>query len=283
MINKDDVLKAIKKPMKQYYEEMTTVLGNWQPLERAAEKLLEGKEVSDDEVPNAYLPLLKMMRLIAKVTKESEWDWSNPIVQEIFRDKADSSLYKIFTNAIVGTVSSIFKKVKVGTLVEVGTGPGHITKSMCEEMVESNITIPIVISDKAPGITQTRENLIKAFPSLTVNAFIWDIKKKPSKELVGSLAEPVLVFERFSLPYAGHDAIDMISSIADILVMQDDLSLTGEKMAFDVLYEKIGTQFLTFREARQRLEKHFSFIHTCDRDITEAIKSSVTTFTLAIR
>ena len=50
MISKDDVLKAIKKPMKQYYDEMTTVLGNWQPLERAAEKLLEGKEVTDDEL-----------------------------------------------------------------------------------------------------------------------------------------------------------------------------------------------------------------------------------------
>ena len=283
MISKDDVLKAIKKPMKQYYDEMTTVLGNWQPLERAAEKLLEGKEATDDEVPDAYLPLLEMMRLIAKVTRESEWDWSNPAVQALFKDKADSPLYKIFTNAIVGTICSIVKKVKVGTLVEVGTGPGQVTKSMCEEMVKSNITIPIVISDRAPGIIQTREYLIKAFPFLSINAFIWNIKEKPPMELVDNLAKPVLVFERFSLPYAGHDAIDMISPIADILIMQDDLSLTGKKMAFDVLYGKIGTQFLTFREAKKRLEKHFSFIHTCDGDITKAINSSVTTFTLAIK
>jgi hypothetical protein len=283
MISKDDILEAIKKPMKQYYDEMTTVLGNWQPLERAAAELLEGKEVTDDRVPDVYHPLLEMMRLIAKVTKESEWDWSSPDVQALFKDKAASPLYKIFTNAIVGTICSIVKKVKVGTLVEVGTGPGQVTKSMCEEMVKSNITIPIVISDRAPGISQTRENLIKAFPSLTINAFIWDINEKPPGKLVDSLAKPVLVFERFSLLYAGHDAIDKISPIADILIMQDDLSLTGKKMAFDFLYGKIGTQFLTFRETQKRLKKHFSFIHTCDRDITNAINSSVTTFTLAIK
>ena len=150
-------------------------------------------------------------------------------------------------------------------------------------MVKSNITIPIVISDRAPGITQTRENLIKAFASLTINAFIWDINEKPPRKLVDSLAKPVLVFERFSLLYAGHDAIDKLSPIADILIMQDDLSLTGKKMAFDFLYGKIGTQFLTFRETQKRLKKHFSFIHTCDRDITKAINSSVTTFTLAIK
>ena len=184
---------------------------------------------------------------------------------------------------MVGTICSIVKKVKVGTLVEVGTGPGQVTKSLCEEMVKSNSFIPIVISDRSPGITQTRENLTKAFPSLTINAFIWDIREKPQKKLVESLKKPVLVFERFSLPYAGHDAIDMISPIADILIMQDDLSLTGKKMAFDVLYGKIGTKFLIFREAKKRLEKHFPFIHTCDRDITKTINSSVTTFTLAVK
>lgn len=283
MISKEDVLEAIRDPMKKYYAEMTSVLGNWLPLERAAEKLLQGKEASDDEVPNAYLPLLKMMRLIAKVTKESEWDWSNPDIQSIFKDKADSHLYKVFTNAIVGTVSSIFNKVKVGTLVEVGTGPGQVTKNLCEEMVKNNIAIPIVISDMAPAIKQTRETLIKAFPSLNINAFNWNIKEKPPKELVDSLAKPVLVFERFCLPYAGHDAIDMISPIADILIIQDDLSLTGKKMTFDILYGKIGTQFLTFREAKNRLEKHFSFIHICDRDVTQAINSNVATFTLAIK
>jgi len=65
--------------------------------------------------------------------------------------------------------------------------------------------------------------------------------------------------------------------------MQDDLSLTGRKMAFDLLYERIGTKFLTFNEAMKHLKKHFSFIHTCDKEISEAINSGVTTFTVAVK
>lgn len=283
MINKDALLKAIREPMKRYYQDMTTVLGNWQPLERAAGILLEGGDVRDDEIPPVYLPLLQMMRLIAKVTSESEWDWADPRIQEIFKDKAASPLYRIFTNVMVATVSAIISTVRVGTLVEVGAGPGQVTKSICEAMMQRKIALPLIISDRAPGILQVCENLTKAFPSLAINAFIWNINEMPPGELVDGLVKPVLVFERFCLPYAGHEAIDMISPLADILVMQDDLSITGRKMAFDFLYERIGTKFLTLGEAMQHLQKHFSFIHTCDREITEAINSGVTTFTLAIK
>lgn len=280
---KDDILKAIQEPMQKYYQDMTTVLGNWQPLERAAGELLEGRDVGDDEIPQVYLPLLQMMRLIAKVTRESEWDWSDPRIQDIFKDKANSALYRIFTTVMVGTVSAILSKVRIGTLVEVGTGPGQVTQSICEEMLKSNISIPLIISDRAPGIVQVREKLAKAYPALTIKAYIWNVNEKPPVELVDSLAKPVLLFERFCLPYAGHEAIDMIAPLADILVMQDDLSITGKKMAFDHLYGKIGTHFLTVSEAMKRLRNYFSFIHTCDREISEAINSGVTTFTLAIK
>ena len=86
MIDKNAVLECIKEPMAHYYEEMTTTLGNWQLLEDAAEKLLSGKVVGDSEVPAVYLPLLKMMRLIAQVKSKDEWDWSSPEVQKIFKN-----------------------------------------------------------------------------------------------------------------------------------------------------------------------------------------------------
>ncbi len=283
MVNKNAVLACIKEPMAQYYEAMTTTLGNWRPLEDAAEKLLAGRAVEDNEVPAVYRPLVEMMRLIAQVTQESEWDWSSPAVQKIFKNKADSSLYNIFTNVIVGTVTAILKNVTIGTLVEVGAGPGQVTASLCEEMTKNDMNISVIISDRAPGIASTRDSLQQSFPSLGINAFVWDIQKDPPNELVDSLSRPVLLYERFCLPYAGHGAIDKIAPLADILILQDDLSLTGKKMAFDILYGKIGTRFLTFSESRQLLQKHFSLIHTCDREITEAINSSVTTFTLAIR
>jgi len=283
MINTQVILECLQKPMRQYYHEMVASLGNWQPLEDAAEKLLQGEDVRDDEVPAAYLPIVAMMRLIARVTRESEWDWANPVVQEFFKNKAESELYKIFTNAIVGTVAAIIKQVKIGTLVEIGTGPGKITAKLCEEMAKNNVSIPIIISDRAPGVMQVRDSLQKSFPALSINAFIWDIRSKPPTELVERLSRPVLLFERFCLPYAGHEAIDMIAPLADILILQDDLSLTGKKMAFDVLYGRIGTRFLVYDEAMRYLKKYFRFIHTCDREVTEALKSTVTSFTVAVK
>ena len=283
MINKEAILECIEDPMDQYQQNMTKALGDWKPLVDASEKLLAGKVVRDDELPHAFRPMVKMMRLIMEVTKESEWDWSNPAIQEIFKDKAESQIYKIFTEAIVGIVSSIMKTVKTGTLVEVGTGPGQVTSSLCEQMVKNNIDIPLVISDRAPSISQTGENLRKSFPSLTINDFVWDIGESPPKELTDALTKPVLLFERFCLPYAGYSAIDKIGPIADILIIEDDLNLTGKKEAPDLLYEKIGAKFLTFKEAKKYLGKHFSLIHTCDKKTIESISALVTTFTLAIK
>jgi hypothetical protein len=97
------------------------------------------------------------------------------------------------------------------------------------------------------------------------------------------LKPPVLVFERFCLPYAGHSAIDNIARFADILLVVDDLSITGKKASFDLLYEKIGTQFLIFDTAKKHLEQFFSLIHVCDMEVVKTINSPVTTFTIAVR
>ena len=85
------------------------------------------------------------------------------------------------------------------------------------------------------------------------------------------------------MPYAGYDSIDVVAEIADILILVDDLSITGEMASFDKIYERIGAKFLVFEEAKKRLEKYFSFIHVCDREIIEMVNSPVTSFTLAIK
>jgi hypothetical protein len=283
MVDKDMVLECIKAPMAQYHNEMNRMLGNWQPLEVAAAKLLEGQKVNDDEVPAVYLPMVEMMRLIAEVTKESEWDWANPTVQEFFANKSESQLYGIFTNAIVGTISAIIRKVKFNTLVEVGTGPGQVSAALCREMIQNDIHIPLIISDRAPGITQTREKLLKENPALTIDSFVWDISHEPPREFLEKLKKPVFLFERFCLPYAGLSAIENIAPLADVMIMQDDLSLSGKKAAFDILYGRIGTHFLIYKEAKEHLEKHFSFIHTCDKELAQTINYPITTFTLAIK
>ena len=283
MINRETILACIKDPMEHYHQKMKSTIGDWKPLIGVSEKLLAGTEVENDECPASLLPLLNLMKLIMKITKESEWDWSNPAIQEAFKSMAESHLYKMFAEATVGVVSSIIRTVEIGTLVEVGTGPGQVTERLCEEMMQHNLAVPIIISDKSPTISDIGGKLRKSFPQLTINDFVWDFKENPPDELVEKLTKPVLIFERFCIPYGGYASIDKISPIADILIMVDDLNLTGKKEAYDIIMEKIGSQFFVYVEAKKYLEKHFSFIHTCDSKTIEAINLPVTDFTLAIK
>jgi hypothetical protein len=283
MIDKETILECIKEPMDQYHQEAMNTIGNWKPLVDISEKLLAGEKVENDECPPVLLPIVELMRVIMKVTKESEWDWSNPAIQNVFKDLAESHFYKMFSDATVRIVSSIIKTIKIGTLLEIGTGPGQVTENLCKEMMRHNITVPIIISDKSPTISDIGDNLRKSFPQLTISNFIWDFKMNPPDELIAKLTEPVLLFERFCIPYGGYGSIDRIGPIADILIMVEDLNLTGKKEAYDIIMEKIGSQFFIYEEAKKHLAKHFSFIHTCDSKTIETINLPVTDFTLAIK
>jgi hypothetical protein len=283
MIDREAVLRCIEDPMEQYREEAKATIGNWKPLVDVSEKLLAGEEVHDGEVPSIFLPIVRMMKLIMDVTRESEWDWSDPAIQNAYKDLAASQLYNMFADATFGIVSSIIKTVEIGTLLEVGTGPGQIVTSLCREMTEHSVSVPVIISDRSPTVSRVGESLREAFPNLSVHDFVWDIKEAPPGELVEKLTKPVLIFERFCILYGGYGAIDRIGPIADILIIAEDLNLTGQKEAYDVIYEKIGSQFLTYAETKRYLEKHFSFIHTCDRKAIDSINAPVTDFTLAIK
>ena len=283
MLNREAILECIKDPMEHYHQKMKSTIGDWKPLIGVSEKLLAGKEVENGECPNSLLPLLNLMKLIMKITKESEWDWSNPAIQEAFKAMAESHLYKMFADATVGVVSSVIRTVEIGTLVEVGTGPGQVTERLCEEMMQQNISVPIIISDKSPTISDIGDKLRESFPQLTINDFVWDFKKNPPNELIAKLTKPVLLFERFCIPYGGYSSIDKIGPLADVLIMVEDLNLTGKKEAYDIIMEKIGSQFFVYAEAKKHLEKHFSFIHNCDSKTIKAINLPVTDFTLAIK
>ena len=284
MINRETVLASIANPMKRYKEHMLRDLKDWMPLEDAARLLLEGKPiVYEDYVPD-FRPLVKMMQVIVEKAGGSGWDWADPEVRTVFKEVADGNIYIMFSEIIVEMIISIMKCVPVSTVVEVGTGHGNVTANLCKAMVANHFDhVPLVISDRVPFISQVGDTLRKAYPSLSISDFIWNVRESAPEELNKKLTSPVLLFERFCMPYTGYDAIDTIAPLSDILIIVDDLSLTGKKYAYDQIYGKIGTQFLIFEEAKQRLEKYFSFIHACDREASEAIHSPVITFTLAVK
>ena len=281
---REAVLAAIAAPMQRYRQKMTRDLSDWQPIEDAAELLLQGKDMPDDELHPDFRPLVKMMRLIRDLTAQSAWDWGHPEVQKTFLEVAGGQIFTLFSETVVDLLIAILESVPVRTVVEAGTGPGKVTARLCAEMVRCHFEdVALILSDKLPAIHQTAAALRSAFPSLAISDFVWNIREEADPKLQSLLKPPVLVFERFCLPYAGHNAIENISKIADILLVVDDLSLTGKKASFDYLYEKIGTQFLIFETARQHLEKHFSLVHACDMETVKATRSPVTTFTIAIK
>jgi hypothetical protein len=284
MIDKEVVLASIVMPMQRYHEKMARDLKDWMPLEDTARLLLEGKPlVYEDYVPD-FRPLVKMMQIIVEKAGGPGWDWADPEIRQVFKEVAEGTIYTLFSEVIVEMLVSIMKRVPVRTVVEVGTGPGTVTANLCRTMVENHFEhVPIVISDRVPFITQVGDTLRKAYPSLSISDFIWNVRESAPEELKKQLTSPVLLFERFCMPYTGSAAIENIAPLGDILFIIDDLSLTGKKYAYDQIYGKIGTQFLVFEEAKQRLEKYFSFIYACDREAAEAIHSPVITFTLAVK
>jgi hypothetical protein len=283
MISKESILECIKAPMEQYHRKIVHHFSNWKPLVEAAEKILAGEEVHYEQYPEVYHPNIKMMKLIMKYTSESTWDWSNPEIQKAYQEVAASEAYRIYAEAMAGIICSIIKKIPIGTLVELGTGPGELTKSLCGEMLNSNLSIPVIVSDRTPAIAATAENLRQTFPSLTFHDFVWDVRQKPPAALIDKLAKPVLLFERWCIPYGGYETIHNIAPVADVLLLVEDLSLSGTQLASDIIFGKIGLQFYTFSEARNLLARYYSFIHMCDSKTIETINAPNTNFILAVK
>ncbi len=283
MIDKDAILKCIEEPMMDYHDQMVGAVGDWDPLIAVSEKMLEGEDAKDLDYPEAFQPVIDLMDVCIKYTRDSKWDWSNPEIQEVFKKLTESTFYRILAESTAKLVLSIASSAEIGTLLEVGTGPGQVSRMLCSEMVKHDVNVPLIVSDRAPTIAKTADSLRKAYPQLTIDDFIFDVASKPPAELVSKLKKPVLLYERFCIPYGGYEAIDTIAPLADIFIMVEDLNLEGKKEAYDVIMEKIGARFLTFKEAKECLEKHFSFIHTCDQSTIDAINLPVTDYTLAIK
>lgn len=261
MQNAENIFAAIEKPLNGFCAAMQRSIGDWRPLQRAADKILAGEKVHPGEVQPQMQFLVDWMQLIMEVTRDGVWDWSSPEAQQTYRHYAESLMYKIFADTLAEVVRAIVQTGRVATVLEIGAGPGKATEALCGAMLAAGVTVPIVISDGAPGIRDTGRSLRARFPGLPISDFIWDIRDEPPGELVQSLKGPVLAFERFCIPYGGYDAIDRIAPVTDMLLMLEDFNLTETKEAYDIIFEKIGLAFFSYAETRARCARHFPHIH----------------------
>jgi len=283
-IDSKKVLAAAAGPMAKYRGAMKGDLEDWMPLERAAQLLLDGREPDYGDFPADFRPIIAMMRLILEKSAAGGWSWADPDVQKVFAEAASGAVYRIYADVLVALVIEILRAASIRTVVEVGAGSGFVTGRLCRAMLDSGLAgVCLIATDMLPAIEQLAGGLRSRFPGLAIEQCRWNIQHEAPLELRERLRGPVLVFERFSLPYAGYGAIGNLAAISDVLVLVDDLSLTGEKAAFDHIYGKIGTQFLVLAEAHRRLTQYFSCVDACDREVVQAIRSPVSTFTLAIK
>lgn len=278
------ICDAVRRPMAQYRAAMKGDLADWMPLERAARLLLEGGACDDGDYPPDFRPLIAMMRLITEKSAAGAWSWADPDVQEVFGRVAGGAVYRIYADVLVALVLEILRAAPIGTVVEVGAGSGFVTERLCRALRDNGLTgSRLIATDMLPSVERMAGGLRERFPELAIGACCWNIRQEAPAGLRDGLRGPVLVFERFSLPYAGYGAIGNLAGIADVLVLVDDLSLSGEKAAFDHIYGKIGTQFLVLAQAHECLARYFPCVRTCDGDVVQAINSPVSTFTLAIK
>lgn len=258
MRNAESIFAAIKKPLKHFCETMQRTIGDWRPLQRAADKILAGERVPPDQVQPQMQFLVEWMQLIMEVTRDGVWDWNSPEAQRTYRQYAESLMYKIFADTLAELVTAIIQTGRVGTVLEIGSGPGKATEALCSAMLAAGLSVPVIISDAASEIRDTGCSLRARFPGLPITDFIWDIRHEPPGELVQSLKGPVLAFERFCIPYGGYDAIDRIAPVTDMLLMLEDFNLTETREAYDIIFEKIGLSFFSYAETRTRCMRYFS-------------------------
>ncbi len=261
MMNPDQIIASAEEPMRNFCKSFKDTIGDWQPFLRATEKILRGEEVGNDEVQPEMQFLVDWSKLIMEVTQHGSWDWSRHDVQELFKTYAESAMYRIFADAMIDMVVAIAKTGQIGSVVEIGTGPGKVTEVLCREMVKNRISVPVIISDSASGIKSVGRRLQNEYPELSIADFVWDITQDPPRELIERLQRPVVMYERFCIPYGGYDTIDRIAPVADLLLLLEDFNLTDTKEAYDIIFEKIGLQFFTCQKTREYLEKHFQVIH----------------------
>ena len=283
-IDSEKVIAATERPMAWYLESMKGDLEDWMPLEHAAQMLLEGTAFDENDFAADFRPIIAMMRLILEKSASGGWNWADPDVQKVFADVALGAVYMMYADVLVDMVIEILKASPIRTVVEVGAGSGFVTGRLCPALLAGGFgDVRLVITDMLESIQPVADSFRSRFPGLSIDACRWNIQTGPPQELHAMLAAPVLVFERFCLPYAGCGAIGNLATISDVLLLVDDLSLTGRKASFDHIYGRIGTQFLVLEEAHRHLAAYFSSMHTCDSAVIEKIHSPVTTFTLAVK
>lgn len=265
-----DKLSSLQTKYTQFQKEH---FENWEIWADASEKVYQRQPVDENKIPKAFHNELRAMKILVEMEDLGEFDWNSPKLREAFAAISGGVFHQFFGKTVVDIAITLAEAIKPKTLLEIGAGNGKLTRLACETMKSRKTYFPLVVTESKPVINEVIGKLSEDFPEIRINPFLWDIKESPSEELLKSITPPTLLYERYTITYAGISSIANIAKAADILVLGDWLSLTGKIYGYDKAFSKIGAKTLLYSDVKTELDKYYHNYYFFDKEAQEAIKS----------
>lgn len=253
----ESVRQSLVDVENEYCDFMIKHFRQWFIWAEASQRVADGEDVGEDDVPASYRLELKMMKLILRMEEKGKFDWKNPELVSIFQEITNAPFYHLWGETIVQTALKISSLAGVNTLVEIGAGRGNLTEIMLKHLSGSGLSPKMIITDTDPGALDHISRLKHRYPDRAFETMPWDIREKLPEEIVSEIVPPCLVYERSSIVYADATAFDNMGRIADVLVLGDWFNNTGRLYAFDEIFKRIGATPLFYSDIEPFMDKHF--------------------------
>jgi len=258
MITRDEIIDKIADLEKEYVDFMVEHFTDWEVWANISQRMADGEQVGEEEIPEAFLLEYKLIRVILKMDAVGKFDWNNPELREIFGKLAQSPLYYFLAEMVTEIALRLARHAGVKTFVEIGAGRGNLTATMLQKMDGNNVQTDLIVTDADSIVVENIARLKDRYPRINIETMLWDINTSPPDDLIGKIQHPCLVYERASILYANIPAVENIAAIADIVVFEDMYNYTGKLYAYDEIVKKIGAFPLFYREMKPLLEKCYS-------------------------
>lgn len=257
MLTKNLIKEKLSDLENLYCSFMMEHFACWEQWAEISCRMLEGKTVAEDEVPEPFRFEYRMAKIVIEMETAGSWDWNHPKLRQVFEETATNPLYTLMAETITEVALRLFGMAGVKTLVEVGAGKGHLTGVMVRKLAEHQLSASIIATDANSSILQNIEKIKSPFPGLNLGTLQWDINQDPTQALIEKIQPPCLVYERASIMYTTIPAIKNIARFADIIVFGDMFNYTGELYAYDEIFKKLGVYPLFYRDLKPLLDECF--------------------------
>ena len=281
MLTKELLKEKLADLEEEYFEHIVKHFGEWEVWAEASQKVANREEVKDDEIPEAFLTELEMMRVILEMDDLGKFDWNDPRLRKLFAEVTQAPFYIFFGEMVTRISLRLAELAGAKTFLEIGAGRANLTDIMLKQMSKEKKTLPLVVTDAQPVILDTIGKLKDEYPQANLETLLWNIMEPPSDELCAKVTSPALLYERYTLNYATLGSIENIAKVADILVLGYLLNYTGKLYAYDEVFKKIGANPLFYKDVKPLLDTHFPNQLIFDQRAIDAIKLPQITLLIA--